>query len=109
MENSMDVPQKIKNLTIMTCHAKLLQSCPIFATPWMVACQVSLYGILQVRILEWIAIPFSREPIPLVRTYFNEMKTICGRDITCTLKLIASIIDHRLEGSNLIVPWWLNG
>ena len=68
-----------------------------------------MYGILQVRILEWIAITFSREPIPLVRTYFNEMKTICGRDITCTLKLIASIIDHRLEGSNLIVPWWLNG
>ena len=31
------------------------------ATPWAVAHQASLsMGILQVRILEWVAIPFSR-------------------------------------------------
>ena len=31
-------------------------------TPWTVACQApSVYGILQARILEWVAIPFSRE------------------------------------------------
>ena len=27
-------------------------------TPWTVACQAPLHGILQVRILEWVAIPF---------------------------------------------------
>ena len=27
--------------------------------PWTVACQASLHGILQARILEWVAIPFS--------------------------------------------------
>ena len=33
----------------------------LFATPWTVACQASLsMGILQARILEWVAIPFSR-------------------------------------------------
>ena len=32
-----------------------------FATPWTVAHQAPLsMGILQVRILEWVAIPFSR-------------------------------------------------
>jgi len=32
------------------------------ATPWTVACQASLsvHGILQARIVEWAAIPFSR-------------------------------------------------
>ena len=30
----------------------------LFATPWTVALQVR--GILQGRILEWVAIPFSR-------------------------------------------------
>ena len=79
-----------------------------FATPLMVARQAS-HGILQVRILEWVAIPFSRGPSPLVRTYVKEMKTLCGRDITCTLKFIASIIYHGLKGSNLTVHCWLNG
>ena len=33
----------------------------LFATPWTVACQAPLsMGILHARILEWVAIPFSR-------------------------------------------------
>ena len=33
----------------------------LFATPWTVACQAPLsMGILQVRILEWVPMPFSR-------------------------------------------------
>ena len=29
-----------------------------FATPWTVAHQASLWGILQARTLKWVAIPF---------------------------------------------------
>ena len=38
------------------------QTCPTFLqTPWPVACQAPLFtGILQARILEWVAMPFSR-------------------------------------------------
>ena len=32
----------------------------LFVSPWTVACQASVYGVLQVGILEWVAIPFSR-------------------------------------------------
>ena len=33
----------------------------VFATPWIAARQAPLsMGILQARILEWVAIPFSR-------------------------------------------------
>ena len=31
-----------------------------FATPWTVAHQAPVHGLLQARILEWVAIPFSR-------------------------------------------------
>ena len=41
--------------------AKLLSCVWLFATPWTVAFQAPLsMGILQVRILEWVAMPFSR-------------------------------------------------
>ena len=33
----------------------------LFATPWTAACQAPLFmGILQARILEWVAMPSSR-------------------------------------------------
>ena len=36
--------------------------CPTLMTPWTVACQAPLsMGILQARILEWVAISFSRD------------------------------------------------
>ena len=37
------------------------KSCPTLATPWTVALQAPLsLGVLQARILEWVAISFSR-------------------------------------------------
>ena len=43
-------------------HAKSLQSCPILCDP--MDCSPpdsSVHGVLQARILEWVAMPFSRE------------------------------------------------
>ena len=37
------------------------QLCPTFATPWTVALQAPVCGILQARILEWVAIPFPED------------------------------------------------
>ena len=34
--------------------------CLTLATPWTAACQAPLSGILQARILEWVAISFSK-------------------------------------------------
>ena len=72
-------PQKIKSDTVSTvfpfiCHevmgpdaiiakhycAKSLQSCLTLSDPWTVACQATLSGILQARILECVAISSSR-------------------------------------------------
>ena len=42
----------------------LYESCSVlsdFVTPWTVANHTSLHGILQTGILEWVAIPFSRD------------------------------------------------
>ena len=41
----------------VVCHSFMSDS----MTPWTLACQTSLsMGILQARILEWVAMPFSR-------------------------------------------------
>ena len=48
-------------LNIYTYSCLVAQSCRLFATPWTVARQAPLsMGILQARILEWVAYPFSR-------------------------------------------------
>ena len=39
---------------------KVSQCVWLFATPWAVACQIPVHEILQERILEWVAISFSR-------------------------------------------------
>ena len=48
----------------------VIQSCPTLCAPWTVACQASLStGILQARILEWVAMPSSgRSSQPKDRT-----------------------------------------
>ena len=46
---------------ICLCCAWLLSCVQFFAVPWPVACQAPLsMGILQARILEWLAMPSSR-------------------------------------------------
>ena len=40
------------------------ESCPTLATPWAVARQAPLSSILQARILEWVAVFFSRGIFP---------------------------------------------
>ena len=47
---------------VLACvHAKSLQSCPALCDPvdWS-SSGLSLYGILQARILAWVAMPSSR-------------------------------------------------
>ena len=46
-------------------HAKSLQSCPTLCDPKDHSPpSSSVHGILQTRILEWVAVPFSRESFP---------------------------------------------
>ena len=43
------------------CCAELLSCVLLCATPWATACQAPMsVGILQARILEWVAMPSSR-------------------------------------------------
>ena len=42
------------------------QACPTLGTPWTMACQAPLsMGVFQPRILEWVAISFSRGSLQL--------------------------------------------
>ena len=60
MENSTEVPQKLKNRIIMLLLL-FAKSCPTLCNS--MDCSPpgsSVHGILQVRMLEWVAISFSR-------------------------------------------------
>ena len=66
---------------VKTCYVKLAQSCPTFCDPMdcSLLCS-SVCGILQARILEWVAISFSRrssQPRDRIR-----VSRIAGRHFT---------------------------
>ena len=54
-----------------------------FVTPWAVAYQAPLSGILQARVLEWVAISFSRRSSrPRDRMCFSCVSCLAGRFFT---------------------------
>ena len=64
----------------MTNLVKLLSRVLLFVTPWTVANQISVHGIFQARILEWVAISFSR--VSSQRRDRTWVSCIVGRRIT---------------------------
>ena len=48
--------QKCSYLFLNTLKVKVAQSCPVPCNPM----DYTVHGILQARILKWVAIPFSR-------------------------------------------------
>ena len=83
-------------------NARVLSRVWLFATPWTVAPQAPVCGIFQARILEWVAISFSRESSqPRDRT--------C---ISCTGRRILYHSATHLKGickTYLGLPWWSSG
>ena len=82
---------------------KLLTRVQLFVTPWTVACQDLLsMGILQARILEWVASSFSRESSqPRNRT---QVSCIAGRFFT-----IRATREAHKTGDNSHYHHWGNG
>ena len=61
INNSLKRPHICSNHSEISCCAEPLSHVQLFVSPWTVALQVPLsMGILQERILEWVAMPFSR-------------------------------------------------
>ena len=77
---------------LMTGKVTIVQSCSsLLRPPWTVAS--SVHGILQARILEWVAIPFSRgSSWPRDRT---QVSCIAGRFITVQATREANIPGKR--------------
>ena len=75
---------KIHKTVITLVHAKLLQSCLTPCNP--MDCSPpgpSVHGILQARILEWVAMPSSRgSSPPRDRTHISYDSYITGRFLT---------------------------
>ena len=61
----------------------------LFVTPWMIAYQgSSVHGILQARILEWVAVPSSRGPSQLR----NATHIYSGMQLT---SLVSSALENK--------------
>ena len=94
---------------LAVCCVVSLSRVRLFATPCTVACQAPLsMGILQARILEWIAMPSSRgSSQPRDRT---QVSCIAGRFfiIWATSKLLLN--SHKMKSLKAQVghstPWW---
>ena len=73
---------------IIIMRAKSLQSCPTLCDPIEKICSLpgsSVHGILPARILEWVAIPFSRgSSQPRDRTRISYVSCI-GRQVLLPL------------------------
>ena len=72
-------------------HAKSIQSCPILWDPR--DCSLpgpSVHGILQARILEWVAVPSSRgSSQPRDHTHFSY--------VSCIGRWVASLVAQRVK------------
>ena len=69
-----------EEVAYLRCDVLVSQSCLTLATLWTVAFQPPVYGILQARILEWVAIPSSRgSSWPREQTWVS---CIAGRHFT---------------------------
>ena len=51
-------------LTESASHVCVLSRVQLFATPWIVACQAPVYGILQARALERVPVPSPQGTFP---------------------------------------------
>ena len=80
------------------------KSCLTLATPWTVACQALLSMNLQARILELVAISFSRGSPP--PRDWTRVSCIAGRFLTdsCSLVLITVLTKISNICSNLCYP-----
>ena len=72
--------EKINYMEIYNSESEVAQSCPTLCDP--VDCSLpgsSIHGILQARVLEWVAISFSRGSRPRDQT---RVSCIAGRCLT---------------------------
>ena len=77
-------------------RAKLLQSCPTLCNPMDHSPPgSSAQGILQARILEWVALPFSRDlPDPGVKPASFRSPALAGRSVTTSATWEAQMIGY---------------
>ena len=83
----------------MCLHAKSLQLCPTLYNP--MDCSLtgsSVHRILQARILEWAAMPFSRDlPNPGIEPISLNISALAGGFSTASATLEASYIYYLVK------------
>ena len=96
-----------KGIPMLCCAVLCLvaQSCPILCNPMRVACQGPLaMGILQARIMEWIAISFSSNlPDPGIEPASVASPELASRFVTTAQWLKKMVLKNMLLFSSSVV------
>ena len=80
----------------VSCSCPVTQFCRLFATPWTVARQAPVHGILQAGILELVAIPFSRDlPDPGIKLNSLVPLALTGESFTTGKPLVSVLLFHK--------------
>ena len=93
--------RQITNFSLIGLHAKLLQSCPTLCDP--MDCSPpgsSVRGIVQVRILEWVAMPSSRG-------FFQPRDQTCISYISCLGRRVLYHLHHLGSCQKHSFPDWV--
>ena len=115
LESTSAGPTPVLNQVPLCMRAKWLQSCPTVQPYDCSPPDSSVHGILQARILEWVAIPFSRgSSPPRDRTHVSYISCIgrwvlyhwchLGRASTEILKLYHSQFENQEIEAQTIKP-----
>ena len=95
-------------MIFVLCCALSLSHVGLFETPWTVALQAPLsMGILQAKILEWVATPSSRvSSQPRDRSYVSH---ITGRFFTIWATREATFIHSNFTATSRLLFDWMTG
>ena len=95
--------QKTKNPRPLFHEVKVTQSCPTLWDPM----HYTVHGILQARILDWVAIPFSRGSSQSKDWTRVSYVSCIGRQV---LYLVSrSVMSNSLWPHGLLCPWYSPG
>ena len=73
----------------MLCILDCFSHVQLFVTLWTIACQTPLYGILQARVLEWVAMPPS---LYLGDPIFGFPGGSVGEEFACSVRDLDAIL-----------------
>ena len=92
-------------------HDQLLNHVQLFVTPWMTSPGSAVHGIFQARILDQVAISYSREsswPSDLTWVSCTDQRILTTEPLRKPFVLTSAVLTQACSGDWVVLwaPWW---